>query len=135
VFANGGKLYRPHLVKEILSASDDLIKKIDEPPIRDNFISERNLKIVREGMRETITAGSASSLGDLPVAVAGKTGTAQWSTKENPHAWFTCFAPYDNPQIVLTILIEEGGEGSSAAVPIAKEVLKWYFKDNKNTNN
>jgi penicillin-binding protein 2 len=135
VFANGGKLYRPHLVKEILSASDDLIKKIDEPPIRDNFISERNLKIVREGMRETITAGSASSLGDLPVAVAGKTGTAQWSTKENPHAWFTCFAPYDNPQIVLTILIEEGGEGSSTAVPIAKEVLKWYFKDNKNTNN
>ncbi len=135
VFANGGKLYRPHLVKEILSGSDDLIKKIDEPPIRENFISERNLKIIREGMRETVTAGSARSLGDLPVAVAGKTGTAQWSTKENPHAWFTGFAPYERAEIVLTILIEEGGEGSSAAVPIAKEVLRWYFGEYKNTNN
>lgn len=135
VFANGGKLYRPHLVKEILSASDVLIKKIDEPPIRENFISEHNLQIVREGMRQTVTAGSAISLSDLPVAVAGKTGTAQWSSKNNPHAWFTGFAPYENPEIVIVVLIEEGGEGSSVAVPIAEEVLRWYFGDYQSTNN
>ena len=78
-------------------------------------------------MRQTITAGSAQSLQAVSVPVAGKTGTAQWSTTKGNHAWFTGFAPYDNPQIVITILIEQGGEGSSVAVPIAKDVLNWYF--------
>lgn len=131
VFANGGSLYRPHLVRQILSSDDKVIKEIKEEPVRKNFISENNIEIVRQGMRQTVTAGSARSLSDLPVAAAGKTGTAQWSTKKPPHAWFTGFAPYDNPQIVITVLVEEGGEGSSAAVPIAKEILEWYFRDNK----
>jgi penicillin-binding protein 2 len=66
-------------------------------------------------------------LQEVIVPVAGKTGTAQWSTTKPTHAWFTGFAPYDNPKIVLTILIEQGGEGSYSAVPIAQEVLTWYF--------
>ncbi len=127
VFANGGKLYRPHLVKEILSSNDRLIRSVETVPVRDNFISDHNIKIVREGMRRTVTGGSARSLSNLPVAAAGKTGTAQWSSKKSPHALFTGFAPYDNPEIVITVLIEEGGEGSSVAVPIAKEVMAWYF--------
>jgi penicillin-binding protein 2 len=127
VFANGGKLYRPHIVKEILSSDDKLIQSVESVPVRSDFISANNIKIVREGMRQTVTAGSARSLGDLPVPVAGKTGTAQWSSEKNPHAWFTGFAPYDNPEIVITILVEEGKEGSTIAVPIAKEVLNWYF--------
>lgn len=131
VFANGGSLYRPHLVRQILSSDDKVIKEIKEEPVRKNFISKNNIEIVRQGMRQTVTAGSARSLSDLPVAAAGKTGTAQWSTKKPPHAWFTGFAPYDNPQIVITVLVEEGGEGSSAAAPIAKEILEWYFRGNK----
>ena len=127
VFANSGKLYRPHLVKEVLSGDDRLIRKIETEPVRDNFINDYNLQVVREGMRQTVTRGSARSLSDLPVAAAGKTGTAQWSSKRENHAWFTGFAPYDNPEIVITVLIEEGGEGSSVAVPIAKEVMEWYF--------
>ncbi|OGF46890.1 hypothetical protein A2533_02005 [Candidatus Falkowbacteria bacterium RIFOXYD2_FULL_35_9] len=63
----------------------------------------------------------------LPVSVAGKTGTAQWGTDKVPHAWFTSFAPYENPELVLTILIEEGEEGSVTAVPIAREFYNWYF--------
>jgi penicillin-binding protein 2 len=65
----------------------------------------------------------------MPVKVAGKTGTAQYGTQGKAHAWFTAFAPYDNPEIVLTILIEGGGEGGINAVPVAKDVLSWYFKD------
>jgi len=76
-----------------------------------------------------VAAGSARSLASAPVAVAGKTGTAQWSSNKPNHAWFTGFAPYDKPQIVITILIEQGGEGSSVAVPIAREVLEWYFSN------
>jgi cell division protein FtsI/penicillin-binding protein 2 len=78
-------------------------------------------------MRQTVVAGSARSLQQVPVPMAGKTGTAQWSTKKDPHAWFTGFAPYDDPTIVITILVEEGKEGSTIAVPIAREVLQWYF--------
>jgi cell division protein FtsI/penicillin-binding protein 2 len=78
-------------------------------------------------MRQTVTAGSARSLQTIPVEVAGKTGTAQWSSKKAPHAWFTGFAPYDNPQLVITVMVEEGKEGSSVSVPIAKEILQWYF--------
>jgi len=74
-----------------------------------------------------VTSGSAVSLNELAVPVAGKTGTAQWSTTKAPHAWFTGFAPYNQPEIVITILIEQGGEGSAAAVPVAKEVLDWWF--------
>ncbi|MCX6797910.1 MAG: penicillin-binding transpeptidase domain-containing protein, partial [Candidatus Falkowbacteria bacterium] len=63
--------------------------------------------------------------------VAAKTGTAQWSTTGAPHAWFTGFAPYEKPEIVITILVEEGVEGSTIAVPIAREVLDWYFTNRK----
>jgi len=128
IFANGGSLYRPHLVKQVLNSQDQLISEVDNKPIKTNIVSSKNINIVREGMRQTVTAGSARSLQSVPVAVAGKTGTAQWSTTKPTHAWFTGFAPYDNPQIVITILIEAGGEGSSVAVPIANEVLTWYFK-------
>ena len=114
--ANGGKLYQPELIND------------QEPKIiNQEFIKKEFLEIVRKGMREAVISGSARLLADLPINVAGKTGTAQVSKTKNPHSWFTAFAPYENPQIVLTILIENGGEGSSTAVPIAKEILNWYF--------
>ncbi|MFA6306325.1 MAG: penicillin-binding protein 2 [Patescibacteria group bacterium] len=131
VFANGGSLYRPHLIKQVLNSQDQLIGEVDNKPIKANIVSSKNINIIREGMRQTVTAGSARSLQSVPVAVAGKTGTAQWSSTKPTHAWFTGFAPYDKPEIVITILIEQGGEGSSVAVPIANEVLTWYFNQKK----
>jgi penicillin-binding protein 2 len=125
--ANGGKLMEPHLVNGILDSSNNVVREIAPKVIRENFIDAANNQIVREGMRQTVMAGSARSLQIVPVAVAGKTGTAQWSSKKAPHAWFTGFAPYDNPQVVITVMIEEGREGSSVSVPIAKEILQWYF--------
>jgi penicillin-binding protein 2 len=125
--ANGGTLYRPHLVSQLLGSDNKVIKNIDPLVLRQNFIDPANLQIVREGMRETVTLGSARSLNSLPVTVAGKTGTAQWSTKKAPHAWFIGFAPYEKPEIAITILVEEGVEGSTIAVPIAKDILNWYY--------
>ena len=114
--ANGGKIFRPQLLND------------KEPEIiNQNFIKPELLEIVRKGMREAVVSGSARSLADLSVKTAGKTGTAQVSKTKNPHAWFTVFAPYENPEIVLTILVENGGEGSSTALPVAKEILSWYF--------
>jgi len=125
--ANGGHLMEPHLVNAILDSNNNVVSEIKPKVIRENFIDAYNNNVVREGMRQTVLAGSARSLQTLPVTMAGKTGTAQWSTKKAPHAWFTGFAPYEDPQLVITIMIEEGKEGSTVAVPIAREILQWYF--------
>lgn len=132
-FAANGKMYRPHLVREILSSNDEPVRKIEEKPTKENIIKDYNTRIVREGMRQTVVAGSARSMNTLPIEAAGKTGTAQWSSKKDPHAWFTGFAPYDNPQIVITVLIEEGKEGSSVSTPVAKDFMQWYFTRGKAT--
>ncbi len=131
--ANGGTLYQPQIVAKIIDENKNIVQVIQSRVIRSDFISEKNIEVVREGMRQTVVAGSARSLSVLPVAAAGKTGTAQFGNGQM-HAWFTAFAPYENPQIAMVVLVEGGGEGSSTAVPIARETLKWYFnkiKDKK----
>lgn len=125
--ANGGRLLKPTLVQAILDENNNLMRQIEPQVIRENFIDAYNLQIVREGMRQTVTAGSARSLMTLPVTSAGKTGTAQWSSTKENHAWFTAFAPYDYPVLVITVIVEEGREGSEIAVPIAREIMQWYF--------
>ncbi len=126
-FANSGKLYRPHLVKQLLYSDDSLYKKIEPEILRYDFIEPEHIKTVREGLRGCVTYGSCKSLQVIPVEIAGKTGTAQWSSTKSTHSWFTGFAPYENPEIVITIIIEEGGEATEAAVPVANRVLRWYF--------
>ena len=93
--------------------------------------SPESFKVVQEGMRRGVTSGSSRLLNSLPIAVAGKTGTAQVGGTQQPHAWFTGFAPYNDPQLVLTILIENGGEGSQVAVPVAHDVFLWYATQTK----
>jgi peptidoglycan glycosyltransferase len=60
------------------------------------------------------------------VAVAGKTGTAEVGQGE-PHAWFVCYAPAENPEIALAVVVEHGGGGGAVAAPIAREILETYF--------
>ncbi len=128
--ANGGTLYQPHLVKEIFAnkGSEEIIKPFI---LREKFIDPENISIIKKAMRQTVTLGSAQALDDLTLPVAGKTGTAQWHSEKKPHAWFVGFAPYDNPEVAITILVEEGGEGSAVSVPIAHDVLNWYFSEYK----
>jgi penicillin-binding protein 2 len=121
VFANGGYLVTPHFV---LGQNEDT-QKILETDI---------VSVVRDGMRQTVTNGSARSLQAIPVSVAGKTGTAQWSHNYAPHSWFTGFAPYDNPEIVITVLVEQGGD-ETAALPISRDILQWYFANRKAVDN
>ena len=128
--ANGGTVYRPHFVSYIKKI-DGTEEKIEPKIIGRNFISPQNLQIVREGMRQAISSegGSARQLADLKVAVAGKTGTAQFGSDNKTHGWFVSFAPYDNPEIAMVVLVEGGGEGHSTAVPVTKEIYKWYFEE------
>ncbi len=124
--ANGGTLYQAQLVDKIIDLDRETTEDIPSVVIRENFISRENMEVIKQGMRETVISGSGVSLSGLPVKVAGKTGTAQFGI-DQLHSWFVSFAPYDDPQIALVILVEGGGEGHKAAVPVAKNVLEWYF--------
>lgn len=126
-FANNGILYKPQIAKDFIKGGDT--EYLAHEYIRKGIIKPKNVDIVREGMRDAVKYGSARSLSSLPFTSAGKTGTAQIGGDKDPHAWFTCFAPYENPQIVLTVLVEEGGEGSSIAAPIARKILEYYFSN------
>jgi len=125
--ANGGKVYEPHLVKEIFYSKINKKQIIEPKIIRSDFIKTENLDIVRQGMRQAVLNGSARALVDLNFSTAAKTGTAQVGGNNSPHAWLTVFAPYEAPEIALTVFIENGQEGSLTALPAAKEILAWYF--------
>lgn len=125
--ANGGTLWKPHVARGMVTSGKNG-EAIKLEVLQDEAAKLENINIVRRGMREAVTAGSARGLSGIGVSAAGKTGTAQWRDERAPHAWFTGFAPYENPEIVITVLVEEGGEGSVAAVPVAREFLDWYFK-------
>ncbi|MFA6428374.1 MAG: penicillin-binding protein 2 [Candidatus Buchananbacteria bacterium] len=134
VFANGGKLYQPYLVKTILNSNNQVITQSKPTLIRQNPVNPENIEIIKQAMRQTITNGVAKSLQAVPMAIAGKTGTAQSGTTKPTHAWFVGFAPFDQPQITVLVLIEEGGEGSSVAVPVAKEIFQWWYDHRIKTN-
>ncbi len=126
--ANGGKLLRPQLVKKIISPEGQILEEFGPRIERQNFIDPSIIKTVQEGMRLTITGGSAQNLNDLPVSVAGKTGTAQFLNNQKTHAWFECYAPYENPQIAVLVMVEGGGGGHEIAAPVAKDILSYYFQ-------
>lgn len=126
VFANGGTLYKPYVVKDILDSSNNVVREIHPEILNQNFISPKNITIVNKGLRQAVTSGSAVRLLDLPVQVAAKTGTAQWASQGDPHAWVTAFAPYDNPQIVVTVLVEEGEGGTITAMPVVYDIINWW---------
>ena len=144
-FANGGTLYVPKMVKGIIEIPDAFsegrftfnndggnIKEIPPEIIRNDIIDAEDLQIVREGMRQAVKWGSSVLLNQLPVSSAAKTGTAQTGRKNAEgndllYSWVNTFAPYEDPEIVLTIMVEDAEEGSLVVLPVAKEILEWYF--------
>lgn len=125
--ANGGKLLEPHVVEKIIDENKNTIQETQPKIVREGFISPDNLATIRQGMRDAVTYGSSVTLNSLPVKVAAKTGTAQTSNVNKFHNWVTVFAPYDNPKIVITVMIENVPGLQAAVLPVAKEILNWYF--------
>ena len=141
--ANGGILYKPFLIEKIIDPEGHVIKEF-EPIIDVELIGmEKNFELIGKGLVGAVNdrhgTGKAARLKDI--TVAGKTGTAQVVTmekykevdeedvkyKHRDHAWFTSFAPAENPEIAVTVLVEHGGHGGSAAAPVAKKILERYF--------
>jgi len=115
VVASGGKLCTPHLIEE-------------NPKCTNLNIKKSTIDLIREGMIGACSSGgTASVFFNFIPQVACKTGTAETIEADKTHAWFSAFMPATDPQIVITVLVEKGGEGSVVAAPIAKEIFKYWL--------
>ena len=126
--ANGGTHYSAHLLKEVKSSDFSQVVERYEPTVLNQLdIDPENLSAVTEGMLRVTTEGSAKAyFADLGVQVAAKTGSAQVSSATESNALFVAFAPYEDPEIALAIVVEKGGSGSTLA-NMAAEILGYYF--------
>lgn len=127
--ANGGTLYRPYVVARIAAAGAEP-ELVFGPEVAGTLpVSPEHLAVLREALARVTTApiGTATHrfLG-MSIPVAGKTGTAENPGKA-PHSWFAGFAPADNPQIAFAVVVENAGEGSTVAAPMARQVVEAYF--------
>lgn len=129
--ANGGKIMRPYILNEVTDKDGKILTKGQPKVLAENIFNLNVIKIVQDGMRQTVTDGSGLSLASLPIEISGKTGTAQFDAADlnKTHAMFTSYAPSDSPQIAFTVLVEAGGEGHAVAVPIAKQVYEWWAQN------
>lgn len=126
--ANGGKLMKPQVLDSIMAANGTLVKQY-QPVLYKKLMTEEESRILTDLMVRVVEVGTASKLDDLSYTVAGKTGSAEYdSSKTFSHSWFTGFAPAEDPEIAVTIIMEEAGTGSSYAVPVAKRIFDAYFE-------
>ncbi|MCI5679881.1 MAG: hypothetical protein MR278_07900 [Bacteroidales bacterium] len=128
--ANGGTLYRLHMVDHIQNPNGSLHSEVEEKVENVTKFKEENLQAVYDGMY-LVTNGTRGTLrtafNDLPIKVAAKTGTAEEDKNRSSHTWFVCFAPYDDPQIAITVMIPFG-EGSGTPAPeVAKAIIREYL--------
>jgi len=126
--ANGGTRYKLNIIKSIRSSSDGSLKYKSVPEIAETInMSEETLEAVRVGMKNVVDEGSARAIfTGYPIAIGGKTGTAQIGKKQSNNALFAAYAPYDNPEIAICVVLEHGVRGSNAAY-VAKDLFDEYF--------
>jgi len=126
--ATNGNLYKPYLYKGIRKYDKLEINQQEKNLLQEIPVSDTNYNIVKEAMKKTVTDGTAYQLQDLPFTTAGKTGTAQTGKIKN-NSWFVSYAPIENPQLSIIILIEEGDESFKTTIPITKKVYEWYYQN------
>lgn len=125
--ANGGILFRPMLVSKVISPRGEVLEDLQPEALYTVSLGTDTWATMRKGLRAVVEQGTAAgAFRNFPIAVAGKTGTGETGTGST-HAWFACYAPYENPEIAVVVFVENGGEGSSAAAPLARKVLEAYF--------
>lgn len=129
--ANDGIMMQPMLVKEILDSKGKSLKKI-EPKQLGEVTSKENASTMKDLMRGVVTEGTGGNAAVSGIEVSGKTGTADHkadaSAQKGAHSWFTGFAPYDNPEIVISVIVEEGGVGGKKAAQVTRDLIESYLK-------
>jgi penicillin-binding protein 2 len=133
--ANGGTIYRPWVVKKIAALSGEILDEYEPEVIRQVPIKPETLAFIRQAMLGVVNEGTGARAKVPGIPIAGKTGTAQVVRKGEgkgqadlkDHGWFVSFAPVDNPQIAVVVLVENGGFGGLVAAPVAKALYEAAF--------
>lgn len=131
--ANGGVMMTPYLIDHIQTSKGDLVKETT-PTAYKTVMSAQEAGVLTDYMRETVLSGTATTLYNETYSCAGKTGSAEYDNgvQQGTHSWFVGFTNVDNPDLVISVLVEDGGSGSSAAVPITKQILDSYYYNYNN---
>ncbi len=143
--ANGGTIYEPRVVHHMTDANGGLQQDFEPTVVRKLPISAEDMQYVRQGMWEVINTdyGTGAAARVPGIEMAAKTGTAEFceyvpekqdcrrDKDDNlpTHAWFSAFAPYNNPEIAIVVFLYDGGEGSLTAGPVAQKILQGYFTE------
>jgi penicillin-binding protein 2 len=133
--ANGGTIYRPWVVKKIAALSGEVLDEYEPELMRRVPTKPETLAFIRQAMLGVVKDGTGGRARVPGILIAGKTGTAQvvkkgegkGLTELKDHGWFVSFAPVDNPQIAVVVLVENGGFGGLVAAPVAKAVYEAAF--------
>ena len=135
--ANGGKVVRPHLVRQVVSYQGRVMARPGYKPVRRFKLKPNLWAAVRQGMRGAVVYGTGGACNSEFVHVAGKTGTVENSpSSENRHGrnhtWFVSFAPYEHPEIVVVVFCEKsGGYGGSRCAPVARKIYDYLYGPTK----
>lgn len=124
--ANGGRIYKPWVVKSIRSPDGEVINSFEPQLIREVSLKPTTLSLLQRALEGVVSRGTGGQARIEGVRIGGKTGTAQNPHGED-HAWFMCFAPVDKPELAISVLVEHGGHGGAAAAPIARKIMETYF--------
>jgi penicillin-binding protein 2 len=131
-FANGGTVYKPRLVIGIKPEEGDLYTAVEPVVLNRMNWERRHIDVVRLGMKDVIMSprGTARTVQIPGVVMAGKTGTAEFGPKEErrKHAWMVAFAPYDDPQVAIALIVDEGESGGLTAGPIMRRIMMGIFR-------
>ena len=125
--ANGGILMNPYLIEQVKSEDGHVVKTFS-PSEYGRLLAKDEAELLKTMMKAVVDSGTAPVLRGLDYTAAGKTGSAEFSSNtEDSHAWFTGFAPAEDPEICVTVIVESAGTGGDYAVPIAKGIFDIYF--------
>lgn len=125
--AADGKRYKPHLVNRIVAPDGSTVKEFEPELLSTLDVPENVIKLVQDGLHDVTKYGTAaSSFRGFNIDIAGKTGTAE-NSHGRDHGWFVAYGPFDNPNIVVAVIVEQGGFGSQSAVPIGRKILEAAF--------
>ena len=125
--AANGQRYRPHLVQRIVDVNGNTVREIKPELLSTLEVDPSVIHHVQEGLHSVTKLGTGTELfAGFPVDIAGKTGTAE-NSQGRDHSWFVAYGPYKNPNVVVAVIVEQGGFGSVAAGPIARRILEAAF--------
>ena len=131
VIANGGNMMKPYIIDRIVASNGNVVKQNAPSVYKNGIATEEETAVVGSAMREMVKQSASKVFSGCEYEVAGKTGTAEYGDEDGyAHSWFTCYAPYDDPQIVVTCLVEKTDGPSSVPEKICREVVEAYLDNN-----